>query len=534
MTQDSPAPSSAPNVTLRPYHFQAGRAWRNFWLPVAFAFSCTVYGFAFALLAPNLMGLLALPIAILAAMVIWALPDTISAPTGPIQPLFFAFFAALVMWPNYLAIALPGLPWITLIRLIGFPLAALTLISASMSSSFRSALAEILASASVIWKMVALFVALQLVTLAFSKQVGYSTQVVLISQINCTLIFFVSCYVFSNKDRVTYWSYLIWAMAISVSLIGVLEHQEGRVPWAGHVPSFLKVNDPLIGLILTGGSRAGIHRVQATFSTSLGLSEYLALAAPFIIHFMIAGTRLLVRLAAAATLPLVLYAILITESRLGVVGVLLGSLTYLLLWAALRWRRDSKSVIGPAVALAYPLIFTLAIMSTFFIHRLHAAVWGNGVQDESNAGRAEEWALAIPKVLHNPFGYGAGTGGGVLNYLEADGRPTIDSYYISVVLEYGILGLILYYGAICYGIYLCAKLLMTNSGRDAEQSFLIPITASMVTFLFTKSVLSEVDNNPIVFALMGMVVALVHRSRASTGGVNARRPPPVHAGFSTP
>jgi len=507
------AARSRKSVTLKPYHSHAGRRW---WQLAAFAFFCTMYGIAFALFAPGLMGLLAAPVAVLGAMVIWALPDTSAAPTGLIEPLFFAYFGALVMWPNYLAIGLPGLPWITLNRLIQFPLAGLTLISVSMSRQFRSDLATILASASPVWKMISAFVAVQVLTLVFSKQFGLSVQTVIIHQINCTMTFFVGCYVFSKSSRISFWFYLIWVTAVGVSIVGTVEHYQSRVLWAGHVPSFLKINDPVIDAILNGGIRGGVHRVQATFGTSLTLAEYLALATPFIIHIAVTGSRLIVRTAAAATVPVVLYTILVTESRLGVIGVLLGSLTYLLYWAGSRWRRNRKSVFGPAVSLAFPLIFVLAIMSTFFVGRLHAVVWGNGVQTESNDSRAAEWATAIPKILENPLGHGAGTGGGVLNYIDFNGLPTIDSYYMSILLEYGILGALLYYGVILCALYLCAKMVLKGGARNSERSLLVPIAASMVAFLFTRSVLSEIDNNPIVFALMALVVALAYRLNKST------------------
>jgi hypothetical protein len=515
-------PPSTQAVALRPYHTQseASRG-RNWLLGAAWVLSCVTYGFAYAYLVPHLMPLLAVPVAMLAALAIWALPDTESAPTNLIESLLFAYFVALIMWPNYLAIALPGLPWITLLRLVGFPLAGLTLISVSMSANFRSDLAKILISAGPVWKMLALFIAIQTITIAFSRQVADSIQMIIVSQLNWTLIFFVSCYVFNRRGRALLWSYLVWGMAIAVSIIGVLEHYEGHLPWAGHIPSFLRVNADFLRLILNGGSRAGSHRVQATFGTSLGLAEYLALSAPFVIHFAIAGSRPFVRIAAVATLPLSLSVILVTESRLGVIGLFLGSLVYLLFWAGLRWRRNRASFFGPAIALTYPVIFILALASTLFVHRLSAVVWGNGPQNDSNAGRAEEWRMAGSRFLENPLGHGGGTSAVVLGFVQPDGRLTIDSNYLSVVLDYGVLGLILYYGSIVYSIYLSAKCVLSVKTTDVEQNLLVPIATSLAVFLFTSSVLSETDNHPIIFMLMGMAVALVHRSRQSNGATAA-------------
>ena len=103
---------------------------------------CLFYGLVFAFFAPYLLPLIATPVVVLAAATMWALPDVNRAPTRALEGLFLAFFAALILWPNYLAIAVPGLPWITLLRLSGFPLAGVLLICVSTSTDFRARLAS--------------------------------------------------------------------------------------------------------------------------------------------------------------------------------------------------------------------------------------------------------------------------------------------------------------------------------------------------------------------------------------------------------
>ena len=58
-----------------------------------------------------------LPLAALGLLVIWTLPEVRWAPTRTLRWAFYASFIGLICWPNYLAISLPGLPWITVIRL---------------------------------------------------------------------------------------------------------------------------------------------------------------------------------------------------------------------------------------------------------------------------------------------------------------------------------------------------------------------------------------------------------------------------------
>ena len=44
------------------------------------------------------------------------------------------------------------------------------------------------------------------------------------------------------------------------------------------------------------------------------------------------GKRLVTRIAAGVTMPVMLYVVIITDSRLGMVGFLLSFMLYLLLW----------------------------------------------------------------------------------------------------------------------------------------------------------------------------------------------------------
>ena len=82
---------------------------------------CFFYGAAYSIFAPYYVIAFFIPPAVLTLLVIWVLPD-LEPPVRTMEWLFFAFFVALVTWPDYLAVALPGLPWITIARLTCYPL----------------------------------------------------------------------------------------------------------------------------------------------------------------------------------------------------------------------------------------------------------------------------------------------------------------------------------------------------------------------------------------------------------------------------
>lgn len=490
-------------------------------LVCAISLFCIPFGFYFAVFAPYLINFFVAPVAILGALTIWALPESRTAPTSLLAPLTFAFVTALLLWPNYLAISLPGLPWITMIRLTTFPLTLTFLVCVSVSESFRFQLKQVISETPLVWKALIVFVITQIFSIPFSSNTTQSVQSFIVAQTSWTIIFFASAYVFLKPGRAYRLALLIWVVAILVGLVGLAESRNRGVLWANHIPGFLKVGDEVVQRILAGGVRSatGQYRIQATFSTALGLSEYCALALPFILHFLVSSTKTIVRLAALASVPFMLVVIIGTDSRLGILGFFLSLMLYILLWGAHQWTRDRSSFIGPATVMAYPVIFVLATISTFVVGRIRNRVWGTGQYAASNEGRMAQLEAGLPKIPTHPLGHGVGMGGEALGYSNKAGIQTIDNYVLALALEVGIVGLIAYITMLFSAIYYAVKYSFKIKKGDEELSLLTPIAVSLVNFASIKIFFSNDDNHPFVFMLMGMATALIFRLRRSEKGV---------------
>jgi hypothetical protein len=495
---------------------------------------CLLYGFVFAFFAPYLLPVLATPVFALAAAAMWALPDVNRAPTRALEGLFFAFFAALILWPNYLAIAVPGLPWITLIRLAGFPLAGVLLICVSTSAAFRARLGAALSATPYIWRSLVAFVAIQALSIMFSDMKSESVQKFILAQVYWTSIFFISCYVFLQPKRVEQWSLLLWIMAIPIGLIGIAEHFVGHVLWATHIPSFLRIADENVDRILHGQIRAytGVYRIQSTFSTSLGLAEYIALTIPFVIHFAFLPNKLLVRALAIGSIPFLFVVILFTGARLGVVGFGLSFIAYVLIWAILKRRREPRAILASAILYSYPVLFGATVATTLFIGRIRRLVWGGGEHQLSNDARTDQLRMGMPMVISQPWGHGIGRGAETLGYSIPGGLLTIDTYYLMVALEYGIIGFVVYFGMILVSIYYASMSVLIAPPEEREFTFLIPAAVSLFNFLVIKSIFSQQDNHPLAFMMMGMVAALVFRIRTGSRSLKPSRghPPSPRVG----
>lgn len=482
----------------------------------AFVIGCLPFGFFFALFVPYMFIFFALPVLALAVVTIWALPDMKTAPTGALTPLLFTFIAALFLWPNYLAIALPGLPWITMIRLTTFPMALIFLVCVSVSAEFRADLGRSLNAAPPIWKVMALFVLVQVLSVAFSKNTTQSVQTLLVAQTAWTAIFFISAYVFAKPGRVQRLAVVLWMIALIVGALAMMERHTHQVLWANHIPSFLKVGDEFVQRILAGAVRSttGQYRTQATFSTALGLSEYCALTLPFVLHFIAGKYGFLVRALALATVPFLLFVIISTDARLGLLGFFLSLMVYLFLWAVLRWTRNKASLIGPATVMVYPVVFCAAVSATFLVGRIRNKVWGSGQYSASNEGRLAQVRAGTPMVLDHPLGHGFGMGSEALGYANKAGVQTVDSYLLLIGLDLGFIGLLIYVALLVLPVYYAIKYSFTDQARQDDNSFLIPLAVSLVNFAAIKLIFANDDNHPLMFMMMGAVVAIVCRIRS--------------------
>jgi O-antigen ligase len=123
----------------------------------------------------------------------------------------------------------------------------------------------------------------------------------------------------------------------------------------------------------------------------------------------------------------------------------------------------------------------------------------------------------LPLIAKNPLGYGAGQSGDVLGF-KTGSFQTIDNYYLSIALEYGVVGFVLYYGLLLMMMYLSARAVMyTPRNADPEQDFIVPIAISLAVFFVIKLVFSQQDNHPLIYMMMGMLMALFFRTRRAVG-----------------
>ena len=251
---------------------------------------------------------------------------------------------------------------------------------------------------------------------------------------------------------------------------------------------------------------------------------------PFILHLFFVTRRFWFRVFVIAYVGVALYIVIQTDSRLAFISFVSSLLLYILFQTFLLWRDRPNNLFAPAIVFAFAMFIALFVVLSFTWRRVEVMVWGGGAQAFSTDSRKEQISQGVPMIIGNPFGHGIGQGGDTLGYyLPGTEILTIDSYFLSVALEFGVLGFLIYYGMFAYAVGQAAGVALKT--RDEEVLFLGAAAVAMLNFLLSKSVYSQTENHPLAFILLGMIVALLRRHKGNTG---AMPPPPQEASLAEP
>lgn len=309
--------------------------------------------------------------------------------------------------------------------------------------------------------------------------------------------------------------YLLLICALSVFTISltIFENSEKHIPWAQHIPDFLHPPVPSVEVTLKSTFRmyTNIYRAKATFSTPLSLAEFISLMTPFFLYFSMSKMKLWLRAGCFLMVPFTFIAVRMTDARLGVIGVFGSVLLYGFLWSIIQWRSRPRDLLAAATIYAYPVIFLGALTAITVSHRLNTMVLGGGAQAGSTQARASQLQMASHAFRSRPWGYGPGQSGTAMGFAK-DAFVTVDNFFITIELDYGVLGIIFWYGTFIIGIAVALKYCLSYkySGRP-QSKLLVPLSVSLIMFLIIKWVHGQSDNHTYFYLMLGMISGLVYQ-----------------------
>ena len=480
---------------------------------------CFIYSLLMLVLPRQLLVLFSLPLMILTLFIIWALPLADTRPLPLTRTLFWALFGCLFLWPNYLALVIPGLPWITVTRFFGGPLVLLLLYYSSRSRPFRAEMKMLFSGAPLIVGLVTAFAVVQVISLAFSDAPFLTFNKILNNQITWTAMFFAGLWAMKDERGVQRWAIAFGVLASILGLMAIAEAHVGHVLWSRSIPSFFQLDEDYAQQILAGFYRLdGSYRVITTATTPLSFGELLALSIPFVLYMVDRDPKPRTIFWALVAEGLVFYGLLQADARLGFVGMLIAHFAYLFLFALAFKRKNPKSLFATSLVAAFPIGLMLAATAVLFVGRVRTRVLGSSMHQYSDDARSQQFAMGFVKFQESPlFGFGASRGGPKLGFYSPGGELTIDSYFLSILLDYGVVGVLVFYGLILYAIARCVRIAMRRT--DDLGKLATAFASFMLVYLVIKSVLSQEANQPLMFMALAAITVLCLRDRQSRGEV---------------
>jgi len=468
-----------------------------------------VYGVLAVVLPIQMMSYPAIPIFIMVAIILWIVPDTGGVDYERLRKVMIPYLALSIAWPNYVAFNLPGLPWISLTR--GALLIVLLIFAwnLSTSSEMRGKLREAVSAMPLAIRAFWLFWATTVVSMVFSNSIGYTITKFINNQIYWTMALFVTALLAGRPGFVMQIAKTVVAASALVIVYSLYEYRIEQVAWLDYLPAFLKIDPVLFETLIKPQARSGtgLYRVRGPYAAALYFSEFLTMVYPFLLHFTFRERRFV---------PFVLYAgctlgcfavMVMTDARSALIGFLVASFLYIF-YNALRQRtQNPRSIMSSTILFGYPTMIVVVTLIVWFWNRAHVMVLGGGQHAASSQARSIQWDMAWPKIFSHPLGHGIGRGNDALGYTNLGGTGTVDSYFITVMMDSGLLALPFFMLT-----FLIPAWYAFNNHRDSvtpEEELLAPLSLALINFSIVKSVLSSEASIPLAFVYVGCIYGLL-------------------------
>jgi len=245
-----------------------------------------------------------------------------------------------------------------------------------------------------------------------------------------------------------------------------------------------------------------VFRAQGTHTHPLSLGEYVSFVAPFATIFMMRAKELAPKLLWAGAVVILIAGASATSSR----GAALAIVVSFIATAVILLQRSIKKGISPrsAPVVAFFVMCTIVVAPVGFVagEKVISGDSGTSATNSSQA-RLDQIEMAWPKILKRPVGgYGTGRATRILGYW---GRSlTLDNYYLTLALDYGFPGPIIFAGLMIAASITCYR--RSKEGPPGDQLIYVGFLAAIIAFATTRTIVSMTGNLSFIYILLGAFV----------------------------
>jgi O-antigen ligase len=457
------------------------------------------------IIQPVVVLFLLLPVVV---VLFWLAPAVRSYPKVLLSLLFFCWLAVSVLWPQYLSLNLSGLPSIKASRAVLIVLIVIWLFYMMNSLQMKQNLSSIYMRNSKVFALLLLLVLTRVFSLFFSEAPFQSLFSFMKDFIEVFLPILILLSIFSFKEDLDRLLLVFAVTGAGVVCLSLLEIIMNKNIFLFYLPAGFVVSSEFIEQSLKETVRTAGLRVKGPFSHPLLLAQFLVVILPVYAYFIFTHTKKTVRICSLILIPLIVFILYKTGSRSSFVGIAVEALVLSVLY--LKWVSVTKkaSALGWIVIVSYPILILVA----FFVFYLTMDFFVGQTAGEISSTNARfiMWDRGLSLVLNSPvFGFGSGSAAYVLGFFS-NGTLTIDSYFLSILLNYGYLGLILFIAYFIFIFYIGLKLMKENVNNAP---ILILILSSISGYLTVALILSTAHNLHILFIFSALILLLATKPR---------------------
>jgi len=448
----------------------------------------------------------------------------IALPSGEIKMgnwpfvILFSYLFILTSWPHYSGLRIPGLFQLQPYRLFYFMLFLYGMYALRTSAGFRYEIFEVFKSNSTLFFAFVGFVLFQIVAAYFGKGIVFSLLVLFKETILSAFLMLICVAVIKDEVKLHYLLVAILLSACFVSIIGIVESMMEKNLFSALVPA----TDEYAIFATTERLRGGLYRAQATFDSPLVLVDFLVTVFPIAIYFAKENVKFL-RIIGVAAVVLILLAIIRTRSRAGV-GVAFTEIGIIYTLIRIKNIRSGRTTAADWFSIL--MVFASLLLLIPLMGLVLETVKGvNAEEVGSTSWRIFMINGAINKFINfDWFGSGLGYGAssiGVQVPTRSGFWYVLDSYYLTIFADSGVLALISYliwsFGIVWSGIGMYFK-------TENRSSWLgLYLSVSVVGFLGVKGISSQIQIFPLFYFLCASVLLLNTWNKSSFSSARGGR-----------
>lgn len=491
--------------------------YRRWWPAVKLAcigiavFLALYTGFLVAIAGTRAIGYVAVPLVVMGGLALWMLPDVDHIGKPPYYKLVSAYLFLLVAWPGYVAIEIPGLPWVTPPRLVLGVMLVTMLVHFPQVREARQRVTDVIGQDGLSWKLFLTYMVMEMVALPFSDEATLSLTYAANHALTDLAPMLVAAWLMHDVRQVPRVMRVLVYGAIFAMLVTVLENWMQQPPWMNYIPSFMRIDQSLAEVYFSPQSRIGDnrYRIRSTFPIVIYYAQYLAVLMPIILYEMwqMRGAK---RVLAFLLVPLIWHSVWFVNARTAMIGLILTLLGFAML-AIARTLRDGKGdglKRGILIMLmGLGIVGIGGVLATS--HRAQMYTFGGSQHAASNDTREVQWQVARSEVRKHPVGKGMG----VPNYnfpISPSGLPIVDSYFINLLIGVGPIGFIGFIGCFLRLSWLGIAAFLRSTA--AEQEWAAALALSILNFVISAYVVSF-DDNIYLPMVMGAGILAIRRAQ---------------------